>query len=394
MKKLFYLLALLSVSIFMISCGETANDGDGDKTPPPATGIDLASLDSLVGDYTVDNYSITVKTENASNVLIRSIDVTEDNYTLVQGFRSDAAITKDGSNLTVVALISNDSIISKVATSTLTADELTSYPSFYNIFVNITATPTLNGDKLGDITTIDYEIEKVSDKQIKVTYKASRNETTNADGTITHKENGTITLTKTTNAATTVPTEKTSLYTIYSINDVENPFGPLGRYAITKYEYKKTGALKSIVASAVEGEEKNLIGGLAVDVDVMTVKLTLSISMQTDNSNGFEIDANNDSENDNYIFKKLENIGLYVPDIQDPNLVKVALEKLGATIIDSETMTLTLLPPDSNNEYLLNHGLPLETGESIVLTLKMLNDGGSSTGSVTQFDNKTFFTVP
>ena len=388
MKKLLYLLAVLSVSVFMISCSDSETEGGNTPPPPPATGIDLASLDSLVGDYTVDNYSITVGTAQTGGADIRSIAVEKDNYTLVQGFMSDAAITKSGNKLKVIALISNDSIISKVATTTLAADKLKEFPAFYNIFVNIEAEPTLANEKLGDVATIGYEIKKLSDKKIKVTYKAE-----NVVGTITHSETGTITLTKTSNAATTVPVAKKSLYTIYSINDIKNPFGPLGRYAITEYEYTKAGQAP-ISASVLAGKEKTLIGGLSVDVNIMTVKIAISISMQTDKVGGFGIDANGDGDNtnDNYFLKKLENIELYVPNVQDPNLVKVALEKLGATINDEQTMILKLLPPDPSNKYLLAHGLPLEAGESIILTLKMLNDGGSAdTGTVIQFDDKKFF---
>ena len=125
MKKLFYLLALLSVSVFMISCSDTETGG-GEKTPIPITEITLSDLGSLAGNYVVDNYSITVTTTNPD----QSTLVEKDNYTLVQRFMSHATITNTGSNLKVSTLISNDSIIGRIAAMDLPDADL---PTYHNV---------------------------------------------------------------------------------------------------------------------------------------------------------------------------------------------------------------------------------------------------------------------
>ncbi len=391
MKKLFYVLTLLSVSLFITSCGETKED-----TTLPATEIDLASLDSLVGDYTVDNYSITFKTIAADDSEIRSITVTEDNYTLVQGVWSDAALIKSGNDLTVVALISNDSIISKVATTYLDANALSSYPSFYNIFVNIKASPTLVGDKLGDVDTINYEITKLAEKQIKVTYKASKEDTTTGT-TITHSEEGSITLSKTSDAPTTVPTEKESLYTTNLINDANILTAPVGRYAISKYEYITaidTDTDLIISANPSIATERNLIGGLAVYLDSVqgeNIYISMDISMQTDKTNGFGIDLDDSNNiNNQYMYKHLNiNVG---PLVEEHQLnIPAILTALGASInTDGKSMTFKL----TNDQEYIKHDLQLGAGDSITFTLQMMNDGFYYDGSFHTFENKRFFTVP
>ena len=387
MKKLFYLLALLSVSVFMISCSDTETGG-GEKTPPPATGIDLASLDSLVGDYVVDNYSVSIKTVETANPLTVLGDTTiaKDNYTLVQGFMSDAAITVSGNKLKVSSLISNDSIVAKVASLGLNATELANYHNIYNLFVTLEDTPALVGDKLGDIATGKYEITKLGDKQLKFNYKHEE-----PQGTSTRTENGWIILTKKSNAATTVPTTKETLYTVRNIQDASEPMNPIGKYAITKYVYVKNGgAPVTITATPGTTTEKNLIGGLGVEFNFSIYKIIMSIAMQTGEANGFGIDA--DSEGtpaDKYIFRKI-NITPLIGG--GSNMVTDAFKKLGAVIDDEETITFKLVKYDPTDQYAVKHDLPLETGDTITLTLKVMNDGGLFEGApFSHFKDKKFF---
>ncbi len=387
MKKLFYLLALLSVSVFMISCSDTETGGDKEKL----TNIDLASLDSLVGDYVVDNYSIAITTAQTGVTETQSITVAKDNYTLTQAYLSHALITKNGNDLTIASLISNDSIISKVAETNLTADQLKSYPSFYNILVNVTAAPTLAGEKLGDIATIDYEIEKLDETKIKVTYKASK-----VDGTVTRSENGNMILTKMKNATTPIPAEMKSLYTTYVINDKTNPMAPVGRYAISKYEYVKTGAAAettTITANPLAATEKNLIGGLSVRT--LSVNLTdksivigMDIPMQTDLDGGFKIDVNGEAtDTDNKFMFKALTIEVY-PLFKIHGLdIAAILTALGATIAeDGKSMALKL----TNDITYIKHGFPLAAGDSITFTLQMMNDG-LGTGIFAPFTDTKFY---
>ena len=391
MKKLFYLLALLSVSIFMISCSVGENEGN-DKVP--ATGIDLASLDSLVGDYVVDNYSIAITTKNTATPenILGETTITKDNYTLTQGYLSHATITNDGESLSVSALISNDSILGKIAALGLSTEELNSYHNINNIFVALEDTPKLVGEKLGNATTGKYEITKSDDKTIKLNY--THEEPT---GTSTRTESGYIILTKTSNTPTNTPTVKKSLYHTVPIN--EGLLGPVGRYAISKYEYVKTSATAEttiITADPLKTKEKNLIGGLAVGFEIgADITVGMNISMQTDLDGGFKIEVTDDDSDTtvNYIFK---NINVIVPeeliDINDPNMVKTILEALGAEIIDANTMTFTLIKDQPHVE----HGFPLEAGDSIILTLNNMNDGGIKVtqSTITKFENKPFFTAP
>ena len=378
MKKLFYLLALLSVSVFMISCSDTETGG-GEKTPIPITEITLSDLGSLAGNYVVDNYSITVKTTNPD----QSTLVEKDNYTLVQRFMSHATITNTGSNLKVSTLISNDSIIGRIAAMDLPDADLPTYHNVSNILVALDAAPALVGEKLGDVadTNVNYEIERQTDKTIKFTYKDTGS-------------NGWIILKKTGDAVTNTPTNKQSLYFVPVVTNVDYPFSPLGRYAISKYVYTEGGIPTTIEADKVN--EQKLIGGLAVNVDMVQIQVSLVMSMQTNEATGFGIDADKDpATTDKYIFLDIDGISPKI-DISDPSFVAKALESIGGKVVDEKTLTLTLKAYNKTDPQAVNHGLPITGTDTITLTLKMMNDGGfkaeETALTVAPFDNKTFYT--
>jgi len=330
MKLRNFLLLLLVLVFSVVACA------DETTTPPviPAenTPIKPGDFNTLTGKYKIDNFII-------NNTSATPLTMASDNYTLIQDFiGADLIITVKDNKFTSVSTLELESIFAEAA-----------------------GIPTLYYDNLNNKTIVETSGDEITDANnnftltIKDGYTIQLISKNIANNTITYN------LTKLDDAVTPLPTNN-SLWGKTPIDLDANPLSLIGRYYIGNFTYNKTTKIEKLVGTTIADIE-NILGLLAVTVDMTTLKIKFSFAMQSDESFGLGTTP------DTYVYQDItKDISI---DLGNPNFIADIFTSLGAVVKDTETLTLTF----TDNTTALDHTLPITGTDNVTLTLKKINNG-------------------
>ena len=379
----------------------------------PIIPITLNNLNSLKGNYKVDNYTINILLTKVPMVGTISAISTPDDYFTIQDFIGDGSIDiVNNDNINMKILINNDSTMAALARKEkerLGEDLGVFVPDISKFYINKTGKPILSADKKTLANTADnimkYEIVAINDYSIIIKYIKKSMKLTSPVGNAMLNENGIIFLTKTDNNKLKQP--KDILLFNKPILTANKRTSIQGRYYIEKFilvkdrckpdstVVNKCYSLKagvqpdnSLLPSA---KQKDLVGVLSIDIDNKKNTATLKIAIQTAKKYiaGWPLKRRvtglyNDSEKPTtYTYQNIK-----VPITPTDN-AKTILQKLGGVIINNETVRFVF---NTNSTDDINHTFKIGNNEQVILDAVIMNDGGfMNKGAVREVPNKMFF---
>ena len=408
------LLASFLISLLSFTSAYSASADKNNKLKKyPIIPIELNNINSLKGNYKIDNYTINILLSKVPMVGNITAISTPDDYFTVQGFIGDASIDiVNNDNVNIKILINNDSTMAYLAQKEkdrLGKDLGVFVPEISKFYINKTGKPILSSDNKYLSSTINnvikYKIVAIDKNSIAIQYIKKPIQLTSPVGNALLDENGIIYLTKTDNNKLTPP--KDTILFNKPIIKPDKRSSIQGRYYVEKFIFiednckpnstvvNKCYSLKagvqpdnSLLPSA---KQKDLVGVMSIDINNKKNTATLKLAMQTAKKHiaGWPLKKritgfyNETEKPTTYTYQNIT-----VPILKTDD-AKSILNKFGGVIINNEKVRFTF---NSNINSKINHSFKLDKGKKIVLDSIIMNDGGLiNYGKVKDVPNKKFF---
>ena len=236
------LLASFLISLLSFTSAYSASADKNNKLKKyPIIPIELNNINSLKGNYKIDNYTINILLSKVPMVGNITAISTPDDYFTVQGFIGDASIDiVNNDNVNIKILINNDSTMAYLAQKEkdrLGKDLGVFVPEISKFYINKTGKPILSSDNKYLSSTINnvikYKIVPIDKNSIAIQYIKKPIQLTSPVGNALLDENGIIYLTKTDNNKLTPP--KDTILFNKPIIKADKRSSIQGRYYVEKF---------------------------------------------------------------------------------------------------------------------------------------------------------------